>query len=102
IEGYHFASQPMRSDLSVQTVIGTNANETNSFGMLPSLTFLIPTILELVLEQQPDIADVDDPIVIASAMHEWLNDKHNQQYLINSLNTIDIEEASTQQSLTAY
>ncbi|TKG24886.1 carboxylesterase family protein [Vibrio breoganii] len=102
IEGYHFASQPMKSDLSVQTVIGTNANETNSFGMLPSLTFLIPTILELVLEQQPDIADVDDPIVIASAMHEWLNDKHNQQYLINSLNTIDIEEASTQQSLTAY
>lgn len=39
IEGYHFIQHPSQNDWTVPTVIGVNKHESNSFGMLPSLTF---------------------------------------------------------------
>ncbi|PMM90201.1 carboxylesterase family protein [Vibrio breoganii] len=100
-KGYHFASQPMLSDLQIPNVIGTNANEANSFGMLPSLTFLIPTIIEL-LKDDLELADIDDPIVMVVALQQWLSDESNQQILANKLATMDIDKVSTQGGVTAY
>ncbi len=40
------SKSPLNSDFSVQTILGNNAHEANSFGMLFSVTFLIPTIID--------------------------------------------------------
>ncbi|MDK2688348.1 carboxylesterase/lipase family protein, partial [Vibrio vulnificus] len=53
VPGHHFIEQAIESDWIVATVIGSNSAESNTRGMLPSLTFLIPTILEILSQEAP-------------------------------------------------
>lgn len=62
------APQPVSTDFVVPTVIGSNKKDSNTFAMTPSLTFLIPTVLNLVLETEPELADSNDPEAWAMAM----------------------------------
>lgn len=62
------APQPVSTDFVVPTVIGSNKKDSNTFAMTPSLTFLIPTVLNLVLEIEPELADSNDPEAWAMAM----------------------------------
>ncbi|OIQ26781.1 carboxylesterase family protein [uncultured Vibrio sp.] len=47
------AEQPYQSDFIVPTVVGVNGKDSNTMSMLPTLTFLIPKILDVVIEQTP-------------------------------------------------
>lgn len=60
--------QPVTTDFVVPTVVGSNKKDSNTFAMAPSLTFLIPTILNLVLESEPELADNETPEAWAKAM----------------------------------
>ncbi|WP_333912502.1 carboxylesterase family protein [Vibrio coralliirubri] len=61
------AAQPYQSDFIVPTVIGVNAKDSNTMSMLPTLTFLIPKILDLVLEQSPELQSDN------ATSQDWIN-----------------------------
>jgi para-nitrobenzyl esterase len=69
IQGYHIKEQPVQSDFSVPTVLGVNSEESNSFGMLPSLTFLIPTILGIIDDADLDLGDTEE---VRQVVGDWL------------------------------
>ncbi|WP_284203910.1 carboxylesterase family protein [Psychromonas marina] len=82
--GYHTKEQPSQSDFSVPTVLGVNSEESNSFGMLPSLTFLIPTILGLIEDSDLDLGD---PESVGQAVYEWLDDDSNAALAIDEISS---------------
>ncbi|GAM59891.1 para-nitrobenzyl esterase [Vibrio ishigakensis] len=61
-------SQPATTDFAVPTVIGSNKKDSNTFAMAPSLTFLIPTILKVILDAEPELVDNNDPEAWSMAM----------------------------------
>jgi para-nitrobenzyl esterase len=77
------AEQPALSDFTVPTVLGVNGDESNSFGMLPSLTFLIPKIIELIGEE--NLTDPEDPEQVAQDISDWLATESNVQKVTNTL-----------------
>ncbi|PMH43118.1 para-nitrobenzyl esterase [Vibrio sp. 10N.286.49.B3] len=83
--GYHFISQPSQAEFTVPTVLGSNNSESNSFGMLPSLTFLIPTVIEIITELAPEVIDPEDADKTIENLAAWLNSKDNQQQLEQAL-----------------
>lgn len=83
--GYHFKQQPAKSEFTVPTVLGVNSEESNSFGMLPSLTFLIPTVIELIGES--NLTDLNDPEQTAQEISDWLVDEKNKVQLRNALSS---------------
>ncbi|UXA00158.1 carboxylesterase family protein [Vibrio splendidus] len=97
IEGYHLVSQPMLDGFNVPTVIGNNEKDADTMAMLPSLTFLIPTILELLKE------DVDNGTF--ESLNEgnkdlelavWLQVDGNQQRVIDMISNLSAEEVQAQ------
>lgn len=83
--GEYFSAQPSLSELNVPTVLGGNTDESNSFGMLPSLTFLAPMIIsELCAEENIELPDLlcgneaevlseTDIELFTEAYIEWIN-----------------------------
>ncbi|MEZ9041060.1 MULTISPECIES: carboxylesterase family protein [unclassified Vibrio] len=95
--GYHFVSQPALNDLSVPTVIGNNEKDADTMAMLPSLTFLIPTILELLKE------DVDSGTFESLSENNqglelavWLQLDGNKQRIIDMVSAMSAEEVQAQ------
>ncbi|MFA0476902.1 carboxylesterase family protein [Vibrio breoganii] len=83
---------PIASGLSVPTVLGTNANEANSSGMLFSVTFLIP----FILENWPDSTNSDEPAQMALDLIEWLDDERNVALVENKLANMSANDVSTE------
>ncbi|MFA0083990.1 carboxylesterase family protein [Vibrio breoganii] len=98
------ALSPMNAGLFVPTVLGTNANEANSSGMLFSVTFLIPTILELMSNDDPDVMYSDDSAQVALKALEWLDDEHNVALVESTLANMTADDFAAQEglSLSAY
>ncbi|MFA0052541.1 carboxylesterase family protein [Vibrio breoganii] len=94
------AKTPIESGLSVPTVLGTNANETNGSGMLFRVTFLIP----FIIENWPDSTTSEEPAKMAQELIEWLNDEHNVALLENKLVSMTEDDFSAELTMpkTAY
>lgn len=97
VPGYHLISQPALDNFSVPTVIGNNEKESNTMSMLPTLTFLIPTILELVQ------GDIDNGTFESFSegnkdleLAVWLQVDDNQQRVIDVVSTLSLDEVQTQ------
>ncbi|MEZ9013039.1 carboxylesterase family protein [Vibrio splendidus] len=97
IEGYHLVSQPMLDGFNVPTVIGNNEKDADTMAMLPTLTFLIPTILDLLQE------DVDNGTfeVLSQENKEldlalWLQLDGNKQRIIDMVSAMSAEEVQAQ------
>ncbi|MFA0695248.1 carboxylesterase family protein [Vibrio sp. 10N.222.49.C9] len=95
--GYHLISQPALDNLSVPTVIGNNEKDADTMAMLPSLTFLIPTILELLKE------DVDSGTFESLSENNqglelavWLQLDGNKQRIIDMVSAMSAEEVQAQ------
>ncbi|MCV5390922.1 hypothetical protein OFC62_40010, partial [Escherichia coli] len=67
----------IESEWIVPTVIGSNSAESNTLGMLPSLTFLIPTIIEILSQKAPEVIESGDENLIVEYMVEWLESETN-------------------------
>ncbi|PTP77149.1 carboxylesterase family protein [Vibrio splendidus] len=88
------AESPMQAGFSVPTVLGENAHEANSFGMLFTTTFLIPTVIELLTDDEPELLTNEDPAKLALAMVNWLEDENNLVLLQQKLSEQASDEAS--------
>ncbi|MEZ8723473.1 carboxylesterase family protein [Vibrio pomeroyi] len=105
-EGYG-QQQPVASDFVVPTVIGFNAEESNTMSMLPNLTSLIA----IICDELQCFAD-DEPELTAQRMSEWLTSDDNQAKITSRLNELansadlsrqlELEELVNTMSLTAY
>ncbi|NMO74834.1 carboxylesterase family protein [Vibrio breoganii] len=94
------AKTPIESGLSVKTVLGTNANETNGSGMLFRVTFLIP----FIIENWPDSTTSKEPAKMAQELIEWLNYEHNVALVENKLISMTEDDFSAELTMpkTAY
>ncbi|MDA0151299.1 carboxylesterase family protein [Vibrio sp. Makdt] len=105
-EGYG-QQQPVASDFVVPTVIGFNAEESNTMSMLPNLTSLIA----IICDELQCFAD-DESELTAQRMSEWLASDDNQAKVTSRLNELaksadlskqlELEELVNTMSLTAY
>ncbi|MFA0266380.1 carboxylesterase family protein [Vibrio cyclitrophicus] len=96
-QGLHLTSQPVSENFSVPTVIGNNEKDASTMSMLPTLTFLIPTILELLQE------DIDNGTFESLSegnkdleLAVWLQVGDNQQRVIDVVSALSLEEVETQ------
>ncbi|MFM2666405.1 carboxylesterase family protein [Vibrio mediterranei] len=98
------APSPLQSKLTVPSVLGNNASEANSFGMLFSVTFLIPTVIELIANEAPDLVENVEPKTLAVNLIEWLDDEQNQAKVEQKLLQLDTDVLTKNAglSLTAY
>ncbi|MFA0404555.1 carboxylesterase family protein [Vibrio sp. 10N.222.52.C12] len=105
-QGLHLTSQPISEDFSVPTVIGNNEKDADTMAMLPSLTFLIPTILELLKEDVDNgtfesLSEENQGLELAV----WLQLDGNKQRVIDMVSAMSAEEVQAQINLddaTAY
>ncbi|OEF94934.1 carboxylesterase family protein [Vibrio splendidus] len=93
------AKSPMQTGFSVPTVLGENAHEANSFGMLFSATFLIPTVIELLTNDEPELLTNEDPAKLALAMVNWLEEENNIVLLQQKLTERASDEPSAELAL---
>ncbi|GEA51511.1 hypothetical protein VIN01S_23150 [Vibrio inusitatus NBRC 102082] len=82
--------------LTVPTVLGNNASESNSFGMLFTATFLVPTIIELLTNDEPELFTNEDPAKLALAMVNWLEDENNIALLEQKLSERASDDVSAE------
>lgn len=75
-------SQPSQSDFVVPTVIGVNANESNTLSMLVNLSSLVPIIIDLMGN------DTGDAEYTAHRMSEWLATDNNKQLVRNRMQSL--------------
>ncbi len=95
--GYHLISQPALDSLSVPTVIGNNEKDADTMAMLPSLTFLITTILELLKEDVESgtfesLSENNQGLDLAV----WLQLDDNKQRVIDMVSAMSAEEVQVQ------
>lgn len=94
--------QPALSKFQVPTVLGANAEESNTTAMLPSLTFLVP----MILKNLPESIDLESPEETLTGMLSLFADASNKQQLEDTINStlIEIAEAGEEPTLdlTAY
>ncbi|CAK3005932.1 Para-nitrobenzyl esterase [Vibrio crassostreae] len=90
------AESPIQTGFSVPTVLGENAHEANSFGMLFTTTFLIPTVVELLTNDEPELLTNEDPTKLALAMVNWLEDENNIVLLQQKLSEQASDEVSAE------
>ncbi|MFA0233209.1 hypothetical protein AB4491_30095, partial [Vibrio sp. 10N.261.45.A7] len=117
IKGYHLTQQPVETGLKLPTVIGVNAHESNSFGMLPSLTFIAPMIISELCESgiididlicggdnEPSPLTQDDIDTLSIAIANWLENDTNKKQLLNNIGAMSEQEIINQAEagLTAY
>ncbi|MEZ9399892.1 carboxylesterase family protein [Vibrio cyclitrophicus] len=90
------AESPIQAGFSVPTVLGENAHEANSFGMLFTTTFLIPTVIELLANDEPELLTNEEPAQLALAMVNWLEDQNNIVLLQQKLSERASDEVSVE------
>ncbi|WP_102418296.1 carboxylesterase family protein [Vibrio cyclitrophicus] len=98
------AESPIQAGFSVPTVLGENAHEANSFGMLFTTTFLIPTVIELLANdepelltnEEPELLTNEEPAQLALAMVNWLEDQNNIVLLQQKLSERASDEVSAE------
>ncbi|MEZ9117258.1 carboxylesterase family protein [Vibrio cyclitrophicus] len=90
------AESPIQTGFSVPTVLGENAHEANSFGMLFTTTFLIPTVIELLANDEPELLTNEEPAQLALAMVNWLEDQNNIVLLQQKLSERASDEVSAE------
>ncbi|MDW1846075.1 carboxylesterase family protein [Vibrio sp. Vb2110] len=100
VPGYHFTEQAIESEWIVPTVIGSNSAESNTLGMLPSLTFLIPTIIEILSQEAPEIIESGDETLIVEYMVEWLESETNLNRLRTEYRSLLSDSASIELDLS--
>ncbi|ELA9459971.1 MULTISPECIES: carboxylesterase family protein [Vibrio] len=100
VPGYHFTEQAIESEWIVPTVIGSNSAEINTLGMLPSLTFLIPTIIEILSQEAPEIIESGDETLIVEYMVEWLESETNLNRLRTEYRSLLSDSASIELDLS--
>ncbi|ELC9520064.1 carboxylesterase family protein [Vibrio alginolyticus] len=100
VPGYHFTEQAIESEWIVPTVIGSNSAESNTLGMLPSLTFLIPTIIEILSQEAPEIIESGDENLIVEYMVEWLESETNLNRLRTEYRSLLSDSASIELDLS--
>ncbi|MEZ8365794.1 carboxylesterase family protein [Vibrio cyclitrophicus] len=88
------AESPIQAGFSVPTVLGENAHEANSFGMLFTTTFLIPTVIELLANDEPELLTNEELAQLALAMVNWLEDQNNIVLLQQKLSERASDEVS--------
>ncbi|OEF08561.1 carboxylesterase family protein [Vibrio genomosp. F10] len=94
--GHHLTVQPSLTEFTVPTVLGVNSEESNGFGMLPSLTFLIPTIIELINDLDSEVFNSDDPETVVLSLSSWLSSPSNLVVLEDEINSLTAEEIHAQ------
>ncbi|WP_112480424.1 carboxylesterase family protein [Vibrio variabilis] len=99
-EGYHFKSQPFDTELTVPTVAGFNAADDRTFGALADITFLIPMVVDLIMNNDPELLVQDDAAQTAEAIASWLKEEENVALLQAELATIDANDVNTQLDLS--
>ncbi|NOH44079.1 carboxylesterase/lipase family protein [Vibrio cyclitrophicus] len=90
------AESPIQAGFSVPTVLGENAHEANSFGMLFTTTFLIPTVIELLANDEPELLTNEEPAQLALVMVNWLEDQNNIVLLQQKLSERASDEVSAE------
>ncbi|PMK06888.1 para-nitrobenzyl esterase [Vibrio splendidus] len=92
---------PIKTDFAVSTVLGNNASESNSFGMLFNVTFLVPTIIEYI---KPELNEDTNSEELALSILDWLSDEDNVAMLETKMGGMSTEELTQNMtlSLTAY
>ncbi|MEZ9506381.1 carboxylesterase family protein [Vibrio cyclitrophicus] len=90
------AESPIQAGFSVPSVLGENAHEANSFGMLFTTTFLIPTVIELLANDEPELLTNEEPAQLALAMVNWLEDQNNIVLLQQKLSERASDEVSAE------
>ncbi|WP_119969124.1 carboxylesterase family protein [Shewanella japonica] len=96
IKGYHLTTQPSLDHFTVPTVVGSNTEEANTFAMLPSLTFLIPTIINLINNLDPELIEQGD---INQAMLTWLADEKNMALVEQEIAQLTSDDIKAQVEL---
>ncbi|MFS1439794.1 carboxylesterase family protein [Shewanella sp. 10N.286.48.A6] len=96
ISGYHLTAQPVLSELNVPTVLGFNTNDSRTTAFLPSLTSLIPTIINLI-QVQNDAPE--DPELAAAEIEAWLASQDNLALLEQELMAITASDIEAQVEL---
>ncbi|MEZ9140410.1 MULTISPECIES: carboxylesterase family protein [unclassified Shewanella] len=96
IKGYHLRTQPALDHFTVPTVVGSNTDEASSTAMLPSLTFLIPTIINLMTEDDQDLIEQGD---VNQNMIEWLADKNNMALVEQEIAQLTADDIKAQVEL---
>ncbi|WP_153912349.1 carboxylesterase family protein [Shewanella sp. TC10] len=96
IKGHHLRTQPAVDHFTVPTVVGSNTDEANSTAMLPSLTFLIPTIINLMTEDDQDLIEQGD---VNQNMIEWLADKNNMALVEQEIAQLTADDIKAQVEL---
>ncbi|WP_076539493.1 carboxylesterase family protein [Shewanella sp. UCD-KL21] len=96
ISGYHLKAQPALTELNVPTVLGFNSNDSRTTAFLPSLTSLIPTIINLI--QQLNDAP-EDPDLAAVDIQAWLESQDNLALLEQELMAITNSDVEAQVEL---
>jgi para-nitrobenzyl esterase len=96
VKGYHLQAQPALTALNVPTVLGFNTNDSRTVSFVPSLTSLIPTIIELI-EQQNNAPE--DPDAAAADIEAWLASQDNLALLEQQLMGLTADEIEAQLEL---
>ncbi|WP_192022189.1 carboxylesterase family protein [Shewanella sp. WPAGA9] len=96
IKGYHLTTQPSLDHFTVPTVVGSNTEEANTFAMLPSLTFLIPTVINLMNNLDPELIEQGD---INQAMLTWLADEKNMALVEQEIAQLTADDIKAQVEL---
>ncbi|GIU16714.1 hypothetical protein TUM4644_01120 [Shewanella colwelliana] len=74
ISGYHLTTHPAQTEYTVPTVVGFNSDDGATTSFLPSLTSLIPTIIELIKEMNEAPEGIEPS---AQAIQTWLASQDN-------------------------
>lgn len=94
------AEQPIKSNFTVPTVLGVNNDEANTVAMFPSLTFLIPMVLELIEDESGDV-DLTDPEQTVQILAKWLDSSENIALVQQKLSSVSIQDINLDE-LSAY
>ena len=96
IGGYHLTTQPAQTEYTVPTVVGFNSNDSATASFLPSLTSLIPTVIELIKEMNEAPEGIEPS---AQAIQTWLASQDNLEQLQQRLQQLTPEQVAAQLDL---
>lgn len=99
-KGYHLQAQPFESDFTVPTVAGYNSADERTFGALADITFLIPMVVELITNNDPELIEQAEPEQVPEVIVEWLTEGNNVELLRAEMATINADDVNVQLDLS--
>ncbi len=96
ISGYHLIEQPAKTDFTVPTVIGFNRDNAATTAFLPSLTSLIPTLIQSIQQMNDTPNDIG---LSATEIQAWLASQQNLDLLAQQLDQLTPDEITAQLEL---